>query len=750
DADDYERLNLMADVLSLDLSVSIDRSQSPPVVRVRSQRPARDPVIQLLVDARWSSGRILRGYTLFLDPPTITAAPPARSVSEPASAQQPSVVSRPARQTASDPAPQSGIAAAAPLPVMSGDRYSVQPGDTLWSVAQNVRPNAQLSMSQTMLAIVEMNPSAFRDGSIHQMYSGAQLELPDREQIDRIDQQMAEQIVAQQNRAFNQRMNASVPVIAEDNPPVAEPLIEPELAVEQTPDQSASPTQESQTATAEGDTSIDVSSAEEFRLELVPPAENDEGLGLSAEEREANRLRQQLAREEEERFTAQLEAEQLQERVAQLETMINDNPSGIGIRDFNLAQLEQTLRAARRAASEQADPALRAEITGQVDEYLQQFAAVSADGPGTQSMADETGSQADSTPVVTQIGESRWGLSGWFGNLWILFIIGMIALLMVLLALWFWRKRVHDAQAGETMVTAAKPKPKPKPVQSFDRAEPVSPQVQYQPDDLDAQLELLRLLAEREDISRFSTALEYMYNQVEHDDQYEWQQALVLAKRVVPDHPLVAGGSDWDPESDDTNNVDLIAKPEIENEKFDSLVNDLQGLSGLLTEEELNEIEVSEAYKQSSGTLDTPLLHEDDREGTWQPSDDVLPLELQDDSVEANEFEARRIAENEGDSADEEPLSIYWPEANEGDAMAVASSEVDEATEASVDDNSLQNEQDDIFSTGDDDVEVKLDLARAYLSWNSTDSARALLEEIAQQGNDQQRKQAKQLLDDIE
>ena len=55
----------------------------------------------------------------------------------------------------------------------------------------------------------------------------------------------------------------------------------------------------------------------------------------------------------------------------------------------------------------------------------------------------------------------------------------------------------------------------------------------------------------------------------------------------------------------------------------------------------------------------------------------------------------------------------------------------------------------DIFAQSDDDVDVKLDLAKAYLSWNSTDSARTLLEEVAREGNESQQDEARKLLEEI-
>src|SRR6056297_1919465 len=83
--EDFERLGLMSNSLALGIRIEVDRSVSPPIVRVTSARPVSDPVVQLLVDARWASGRMLREYTLFLDPPTIAVEAPAPSA-PPASA----------------------------------------------------------------------------------------------------------------------------------------------------------------------------------------------------------------------------------------------------------------------------------------------------------------------------------------------------------------------------------------------------------------------------------------------------------------------------------------------------------------------------------------------------------------------------------------------------------------------------------------------------------------------------------------
>ncbi|MDH3821994.1 MAG: hypothetical protein OEU59_12785, partial [Gammaproteobacteria bacterium] len=65
-----------------------------PVVQVRSRSPITEPFLTFLVEATWSSGRLLREYTVLLDPPTY--APPV--------VQQAPAVEAPRRATPTDSA----------------------------------------------------------------------------------------------------------------------------------------------------------------------------------------------------------------------------------------------------------------------------------------------------------------------------------------------------------------------------------------------------------------------------------------------------------------------------------------------------------------------------------------------------------------------------------------------------------------------------------------------------------------------
>ena len=62
-------------------STSSATGPNGPVVQLRSRSPITEPFLTFLVEATWPSGRLLREYTVLLDPPTY--APPAAQQAPP-------------------------------------------------------------------------------------------------------------------------------------------------------------------------------------------------------------------------------------------------------------------------------------------------------------------------------------------------------------------------------------------------------------------------------------------------------------------------------------------------------------------------------------------------------------------------------------------------------------------------------------------------------------------------------------------
>lgn len=172
------------------------------VIRVTSSKAVREPYLNFLVEVLWPNGRLLREYTLLLDPPLYSpqaaaAAAPQAPVAAPAPAPRPSAAPRApvAPVTAPRPTPAPAAAPRASL----GNEYRTAKNDTLWEIAQRVGGG---SVHQTMLAIQDLNPDAFIGGNINRMKSGQVLRLPDEQQIRSRSNAEAIAQVAEQNAAW--------------------------------------------------------------------------------------------------------------------------------------------------------------------------------------------------------------------------------------------------------------------------------------------------------------------------------------------------------------------------------------------------------------------------------------------------------------------------------------------------------------------------------------------------------------------
>ncbi|MBL4834820.1 MAG: FimV family protein [Pseudomonas sp.] len=212
------------------------RPDGKSVIRVTSSRPVREPFLNFLMEVRWPSGRVLREFTLLLDPPLYDPVPVVASapISQPRI--QPQV--QPVRPAPVQPAPARpprsagassaiGAAPAEPLyqaPAASSTQPSAPaasasqaPGqirtsqaDTLWEIALRNRPQGA-SVHQTMLAIQDLNPDAFIGDNINRLRAGQNLDLPDVSQANSRSQAEAVRQVAAQNASWQQGRQTAEP-----------------------------------------------------------------------------------------------------------------------------------------------------------------------------------------------------------------------------------------------------------------------------------------------------------------------------------------------------------------------------------------------------------------------------------------------------------------------------------------------------------------------------------------------------------
>lgn len=186
------------------------RPDGTAVLRLSSDRPVNDPFLDLVLDANWGSGRIVRSYTMLFDPPALRRSAPSVTaspqVSAPAAPPAPAV--RPPRssdgQAAAPAVPAAPRPAAAPAPrPVPADGVKVQAGDTAGRIANAHRP-ANVSLDQMLVAMMRANPDAFIQGNVNRLKAGAVLQMPDEAAAQATPAPEARQILAAQARDFNE------------------------------------------------------------------------------------------------------------------------------------------------------------------------------------------------------------------------------------------------------------------------------------------------------------------------------------------------------------------------------------------------------------------------------------------------------------------------------------------------------------------------------------------------------------------
>ena len=93
---DHARIGMQKAAILANFRFSVEKNKAgKPVIRISSEELVREPYLEFLLELDWPRGRLLRQYTVLVDPPvTMQATPavPAAPVSRPVAAPVPAVV----------------------------------------------------------------------------------------------------------------------------------------------------------------------------------------------------------------------------------------------------------------------------------------------------------------------------------------------------------------------------------------------------------------------------------------------------------------------------------------------------------------------------------------------------------------------------------------------------------------------------------------------------------------------------------
>ncbi|MEO8123656.1 MAG: FimV/HubP family polar landmark protein [Burkholderiales bacterium] len=213
------------------------RSDGRPYLRLSSDRAVQEPFVDVILELKWNTGRLVREYTLLFDPPVTRAqapatqpvtAPVASVAPPPATAAQPRPVAKapPAMPEPRPPAaaprapetttamPKSAPAAPTPAPAAvaeprklaaapaTSDSYRVKRGDTLSGIASQTQSEG-VSLDQMLVALYRANPQAFVSENMNRLKAGAVLNVPQSDSAKAIPDSEARQVIQAQSADFN-------------------------------------------------------------------------------------------------------------------------------------------------------------------------------------------------------------------------------------------------------------------------------------------------------------------------------------------------------------------------------------------------------------------------------------------------------------------------------------------------------------------------------------------------------------------
>lgn len=346
----FERFDVPRPYILTRLKFTPTVSAGRPIIKISSRQAIPEPFLILLLDVRWSQGKLLREYTLLLDPPifsdqvraTIEAAkaamqPPQAPVAETEPPMQ-SAITTPAPETASADFTLKEM----PQPPASAKKnqtaITVNRGDTLWGIAASHAGRYGVSINQMMLAIQAANPHAFMQGNMNNLKAGAVLRIP----ADGLERYSAREAVAEVQRQWQMwrqdRQMASVDV-QDSASPAGQPIDQTPVSDVQVSD--------AQAPAEKADTS---------RLSILGDSEGDSEISQTQSGADAQATLQDLRKQvnllRESAESKGQENVELKDRIGSLESMIKKQENIISLQSEQLAQLQNTLSENNAAGAE--------------------------------------------------------------------------------------------------------------------------------------------------------------------------------------------------------------------------------------------------------------------------------------------------------------------------------------------------------------------------------------------------------------
>ncbi|MDX1810754.1 MAG: FimV/HubP family polar landmark protein [Gammaproteobacteria bacterium] len=784
----YKRMGVERNPVVKDLRFSISQNaEGQYFIDVSSANVISEPFVNFLIEVDWNAGRLLREFTILLDPPVVLEEE-APEVEKPEAELPPSFTVTTSEQAEKTHAPDSSVVTEVPAedenePANLGDLmagqemapepeateqmaepetseleegsaaskplvYEVQKNDYLWNIAESMRP-ADVSVEQMMLALQRENPQAFFGSTVSQLKEGAILRLENISATQELSKEDAIIEIAKQHqdwlsyRKARQARNA--------------------VAVEST------------NVDLEGLTSAPSSGASQVtsgaRLELVTPIEEQQdevraqsniALEAATEER-ITQLNMELALSNETLEAAKRENVDLLNRLGAMEEQMSAMQSLVQLKDSELQRMQSGNETEASSSSIEPIVSLNMDHTHEEKQPVAVQKAVHSGKVETllKSLLE------DPVTIVVLI--------------FIGIFISVIAWLLTRKGIEKHNEELEEKSIEElfpeydseqrTVITERATFPEEEsqislePLTEFGEETEFVPQsektkdliaqadvylsynkfdkaeallrdaIDNEPERQDYKLKLLETYARKQDVDAFNNQADILYAAINGDtDSKLWADASEFATEVGSDNPLFAIKSAEQPESKkpEISQVDTTEwKPET--------VTEIAEQDIVAPSTEFHADEPSTVINEAIPINNVETQQTDSSKSKPLVSDEELEKAMASFSDEAIQEEQTEIIE-EPSSALSQMLDNLQKPARKNTEQIKSAADNKAPQENNV------FEESSLFLLSDE-VGTKLDLARAYIEMGDQEGARDLLSEVLDEGDSRQKDEAKELME---
>ncbi|MEX1201517.1 MAG: FimV/HubP family polar landmark protein [Methylophaga sp.] len=765
---DFDRAGLDRSLLLTQLRFEVIEQGASARVKITSQVPIKEPFLDFLITASAGEGRMLREYTVLLDPPSEVfrrSQQPSTATSQPFSRPTALPVSRPS---------------------LPADRYQVRKGDTLWQIAQQNRPAGDITTQQMMMALLAANPEAFQRNNINGLRSDVTLQIPDSASIRQLSPAEANAAVNEQLAQWQNR-NQQVSNVVEAVPETAKVTAESTASDASNEDDNAA-----------ADASAEQSSAQQLaedtsRLQLVAAADDGDAEADPAQlgDPDVQELNEQLTLAQETIEAQNQENIDFKARMDAMEEQLETMRRLLSLKDEDMARLQSMLEDGSETATDSQPLAtINTDEDTPPSEGDNDTAAVANDN-FTDTAMDES---AEKPAAANYLDAAKSFVNNYLMEI-------LLGFLLFLLLVWLIVRHRRQEQTWEEAVgtDSYEDNNKQADLDDADSNNMVAPEVSEfvsnteQPEKtVDELVEQADMFVGYADYVQARTALEQAHQLEPENKPVAAKLLFVLFKQnkanefnsVLAESDINETDSQWSDVSgwglalmpDDARFKARPAETESPNDNFtaDTEQTEPELESEPASETDAAAVDISDAQSEPNSAIDFDVTqYQTDDEATEAPSaDETADLSVVDfDDGRSNHLDEKVSADdlapihldlddNDSDFADWQADS---QQSKDNELAEIISLDDDDSAEPEIDSDAekiamqeldVDDVQDDLdfdLSGFDevDEAETKLDLAAAYVDMGDPDGARGILQEVLGEGTDEQKQRAQVLLDSL-